>query len=65
MYIYIPMHVSVKECVGIQTAALLVTHWISYGHPAGNKHAGYLFGFYLSITIAVIEIYRTIAGPKN
>ena len=31
IYIPIPIHVSVKECVGIQTAALLVTHWISYG----------------------------------
>ena len=26
--------------VRIQTAALLVTLWISYGHPARNKHAG-------------------------
>ena len=40
--------------VGIQTAALLVTLWISYGHPAHIKHAGYLFEFHLSITLAVI-----------
>ena len=40
--------------VGIQTAALLVTHYISYGHPARNKHAGYLFEFHLPITLAVI-----------
>ena len=31
--------------VGIQTAALLVTHWISYGYPARNKRGGYLFEF--------------------
>ena len=39
------MHVSVsvQECVGIQTAALLATLWISYGHPAHYKRAGYLF----------------------
>ena len=40
--------------VGIQTAALIVTHWISYGYPAGKKRAGYLFQFHLPITIAVI-----------
>ena len=34
--------------VGIQTAALLVTHWISYGHPARNKRAGYLFEFHFT-----------------
>ena len=45
---------SVKECVGIQTSALLVTPWISYGHPARIKHTGYLFEFYLSITLIVI-----------
>ena len=44
----------IKVNVGIQTAALLVTLWISYGHPVHNKHAGYLFEFHLSITIAVI-----------
>ena len=40
--------------VKIQTATLLVTLWISYGHPARNKRAGYLFEFHLSITLAVI-----------
>ena len=50
--------------VGIQTATLLVTHWISYGHPTRNKRAGYLFEFHLSITLAVIWISRTVAGPK-
>ena len=67
MYIYIYIHicVSVQECVGIQTAALLVTLWISYGHPARNKRAGYVFEFYLSITLAMICIYRTVANPKN
>ena len=40
--------------VGIETAALLVTHWISYGHSARNKRADYLFEFHLPITIAVI-----------
>ena len=44
------MHVSVQECVGIQTATL----WISYGHPSRNKRDGCLFEFYLSITLAVI-----------
>ena len=54
IYVYIPIHVSVKECVGIQTAVLLVTHWISCEHPARNKRAGYLFELQLSITLAVI-----------
>ena len=40
--------------VGTQTTALLVTHWISYGHPARIKRAGDLFEFHLSITLAVI-----------
>ena len=40
--------------VGIQTAALLVTYWISYGNPARNKRAGYSFEFLLSITLTVI-----------
>ena len=48
------MHVSVQECVGIQTAALLATLWISYGHPARNKRPDNLFEFHLSITLAVI-----------
>ena len=64
-YIPIPILVNVKECVGIQTVALLVTLWISYGHPARNKRAGYLFEFHLSITLAVILISRTISGPMN
>ena len=51
--------------VGIQTTALLVTLWISCGHTARNKHADYLFEFQLSITLAVIWISRTVAGPKN
>ena len=49
----------------MQTAALLVTLWISCGHPARIKHAGYLFEVYLSITLAVIWISRTVAGPTN
>ena len=44
------MHVSVQECVGIQTAKL----WIFYGYPARNKRAGFLFAFYFTITITVI-----------
>ena len=40
--------------VGIQTAALLVTLWIYYGHPAYIKRAGCLFEFHLSIILAVI-----------
>ena len=37
-----------------QTSALLATLWISCGHPARNKRAGYLFEFHLSITLAMI-----------
>ena len=37
--------------VEIQTAALLVTLWISYGNPVRIKHSGYLFEFYLSILL--------------
>ena len=51
--------------VGIQTAALLVTLWISYGHPARNKRAGFLFKFPFTITLPVIWIYRTVTNPKN
>ena len=39
---------------GIQAAALLVIHWISYGHPARIKRAGYLLEFHLPIALAVI-----------
>ena len=65
IYIYILIPVSVKECVQIQTAALLVTLWISYGHPARNKGNGYLFEFHLPITLSVVLTPRTVAGPKN
>ena len=65
IYIYIYIHVSAKGCVGIQTAALLVTLWILCGHPVRNKRAGYLFEFHLSIILAVIWIPRTVASPKN
>ena len=64
-YKYIPIQASVKECVGIKTAALLVTLWISYGHPVRIKRAGSLFGFHLSITLTVIWISRTVAGSNN
>ena len=55
----------VKFCVGIQTVTLLVTLWISYGHPENIKRAGFLFEFLLSITLAVIWISRTVAGSNN
>ena len=50
------MHVSVsvQECVGIQTAALLATLWISYGHPTRNKRASFSFEFPFTITPTVI-----------
>ena len=51
--------------VGIQIVALLVTLWIFYGHPMRIKRARWLFEFYLSITLAVIWISRTVAGSKN
>ena len=51
--------------VGIQTTALLVTLWISYGHPVRIKRAGWSFEFHLSIILAVIWISRTVAGSKN
>ena len=44
------MHVSVQECIGIQTATL----WISYRHPAQNNRAGLLFELHFTITITVI-----------
>ena len=47
--------------VGIQTATL----WISYGHPACNKRAGFLFELHFTITLTVIWIYRTVTYPKN
>ena len=40
--------------VEIQTAALLVTLWISYGHLARIKRACCSFEFHLSIVLAVI-----------
>ena len=40
--------------IEIKTAALLAALWISYGHPAHNKRAGYSFEFPLAITLAVI-----------
>ena len=52
-------------CVGIQTAALLVTLWISYRRPVRIKRAGSLFEFHLSITLAMIWISRTVVGSKN
>ena len=55
----------VSVVVGIQTATLLVTLWISYGHPVRIKRAGYLFKFHFSITLAVIWISRTVAGSNN
>ena len=51
--------------VGIQTAALLVTLWISYGHPVRIKHAGWLFEFHFLLILAVIWISRTVASSKN
>ena len=48
------MHVSLQECVGIQTATLLATLWISYGHPVLNKRGGFLFEFSFTITFTVI-----------
>ena len=51
--------------VGIQTIARLVTLWISYGYPVHIKRAGSSFEFYLSITLVVIWISRTVAGSKN
>ena len=51
--------------VGIQTAALLVTLWISYGHTVHIQRADWSFEFQLSIYIAVIWIFRTVAGSKN
>ena len=51
--------------VGIQTAALLVTLWIYFGHPVYNKRTSWSFGFHLSITLAVIWIFSTVAGSKN
>ena len=56
-----------KQCtfVGIQTATLLVTLWISYEHPVHIKCNGWLFEFLLSITLAVIWISRTVAGSRN
>ena len=44
------MHVSVQECVGIQTALL----WISYGHPARNKRTGFLFELHFTIILTII-----------
>ena len=44
------MHLSVQECVGIQTATL----WIFYGHPGYNKCVGFLFELYFTITLTVI-----------
>ena len=61
MYIYMHMHVSLKECVGIQA----VTLWISYRHPMRNKYAGFSFEFSFMITLTVIYIYRTVTNPKN
>ena len=58
---HISVHISVQECVGIQTATL----WIFYGHPARNKCAGFLFEFHFTITLTVLLIYRTITDPKN
>ena len=60
-----PILPAILKSVGIQTAALLATLWISYGHPARNKRTGYLFEFPLSITLAVNRIYRTVDNPKN
>ena len=48
------MHVSLQECVGIQTTALLATLWISYGHSALNKHPGFLLEFPFTITLTVV-----------
>ena len=59
-----------KQCVGIQIAALLVTLWISYGHPARNKRAGYLFEFiYQSLSLwfehpGPLPVLRTECGLR-
>ena len=51
--------------IEIQTEALLVTLWISYGHPMRIKCASSSFEFHISITLAVIWISRAIAGSNN
>ena len=57
--------VTITETNWSQPRSVLVTLWISCGHPARNKCAGYLFEFHLSITLAVIWICRTVTSPKN
>ena len=47
------MHLSVQECVEIQTSALLAILWIFYGHPARNKRASFLFEFSFTITLTM------------
>ena len=55
-----------KGCVGIQTAILLLVKLrIFYGHSVYIKRASWLFQFYLSITLVLIEISRTVASSKN
>ena len=44
-------------CWNTNSSTLLVTPWISYGHPVRIKRAGSLFEFQLSITLTVIWIY--------
>ena len=65
-HVAIKIHTAIKLFnVGIQTAVPLATLLNYYEHPAHNKRASYSFEFSLSITLAVIWINKTVAGPKN
>ena len=55
------MHMSVQEYVKFPTATL----WISYGHPARNKRAGFLFEAQFIITLNMIRIYKTVTDSEN
>ena len=64
-YLDEPGETCIADFVGIKTAELLATLWISYGHLACNKRAGFSFEFPFTITLTVIRIYRTVTDPKN
>ena len=50
------MHVSMQECVRIQTATL----WIFNGHPERNKRASFLFELHFTVLHTYMHMYKYI-----
>ena len=53
------------NCWNTNSSTLLITPWISYGHPVRIKRVGSLFEFQFSTMLTLIWISRTVAGSKN